>query len=535
MYRYIALARPRQRPLSVAGILLCAAVILWFCTTSLATPFDHDESQYIAGAYFSAKMLMFRDFLYLQPPLHGWVMAPLAWLFPFHTVLAMRLATALTALATLALLWSAQRVAGISRDSAALATLLIAATATFQFAGAVTRNDMLPAMLSAGGMVMLLRAMRTCHHRHWMAAGVLLGLAIAAKLSFAPLALSAGLFTLFTGGRCGPWAAWWLGVGGALGVSPMILAWALAPEAFFYGVVSFAMTGPFAWYAANGAGHELTVLEKALDLLRFLWRGPALVALLLVAWHYRDARRRRISPERRLALWLVAGGAIGAMLPTPSHVQYLMPLLPPLALALGHCLDDARHWRASARQMLLALLSLAALPGMMKAARHVTVMIGEGSPVMEATAAAHWAGNVARDAGVDGAVATLSPHLMADSGLPLDPRFAAGPFVYRSGWTITPATARRLKAITPQTIGELDRHQPGVILVGHEGGTRKLPLGPDRELANYARRHGYRMVEMPDGVGRLYLRRPATVRPGSRPDRKTFAAPRHRPKGMASP
>lgn len=519
MYRYIALARPRQRPWSAAAILLCVALILWFVITALATPFDHDESQYVAGAYFSAKMLMFRDFLYLQPPLHGWVMAPLAWLFPSHTLLAMRLATAAMALGTLGLLWSAQRLAGISRDSAALSTLLIAATATFQFAGAVTRNDMLPALLSAGGMLMLLRAMRTCHHRHWMTAGVLLGLAIAAKLSFAPLALSAGLFTLFTGGRCGPWAAWWLGVGGALGVSPMILAWALAPEAFVYGVVTFAMTGPFAWYGANGAGHELTVLEKAVDLLRFLWRGPALVALLLVVWHYRDARTRRLSPERRLALWLVGGGVVGAVLPTPSHVQYLMPLLPPLALALGHCLDDARHWRASARQMLLALLSLAALPGMIKATRHVTVMIADGSPVMEATAAAHWAGDVARDAGAGGTVATLSPHLMADSGLPLDPRFAAGPFVYRSGWTITPATARRLKAITPQTIGELDRNPPGAILVGYEGGTPKLPMGPDRELVAYARRHGYRMVEMPDDVGRLYLRRRVEAGPAV-PDRR---------------
>ena len=47
---------------------------------------------------------------------------------------------------------------------------------------------------------------------------------------------------------------------------------------------------------------------------------------------------------------------------------------------------------------------------------------------------------------------------------------------------------------------------PAAILTGYEHGTRKLPLRPDDGLDNYARHHGYRMVPMPDGVGRLYLR-----------------------------
>ncbi|MGE4324431.1 MAG: glycosyltransferase family 39 protein [Sphingobium sp.] len=512
MYRQTALAGPGLRPWSATAFFLCAAPVLWFILTALATPFDHDESQYIAGAHFSAKMLMFRDFLSLQPPLHGWVMAPVAWAFPSHTVLALRLATAATAVATLGLMWSAQRKAGISRDSAALATLLIAATATFQFAAGVVRNDMLPALLSAGAIHMLLQAMRTCHSRDRIVAGVLFGLAVAAKISFAPLAVAAWMFTLTAGGRCGPRAAWQLGLGGAIGGAPLVLAWLIAPESFVYGVITFAMTGPFAWYMANGAGHELTMIEKSADLLRFLWKGPGLVALILIGWQYRARRyragqHRPLSAERRLALWLVIGGGIGAILPTPSHVQYLMPLLPPLALALGHCLDDARHWRTSARQMLLALFSLACLPGVMEATLNLSAMARAGSPVVEATADARWAGAMARGK-VDGdiIIATLAPHRIIDSGLPLDPRFAAGPFAYRTGWTITPAKARRINAITPQTLGELDKAPPAGILVGYENGTRKLPLAPDRELAAYARRRGYQPVEMPDGVGQLYLR-----------------------------
>jgi hypothetical protein len=58
----------------------------------------------------------------------------------------------------------------------------------------------------------------------------------------------------------------------------------------------------------------------------------------------------------------------------------------------------------------------------------------------------------------------------------------------------------------PATLGDMDRDPPAAILTGYEDGTRKLPMRPDDGLIAYARRHGYRMLTMPDGVGRLYLR-----------------------------
>ncbi|MCI4589403.1 glycosyltransferase family 39 protein [Sphingobium sp. BYY-5] len=505
MFRQSIRAPVRGHSLPVA-LILALALTVWFGLTAIATPFDHDESQYVAGAYFGGQLLIFRDFLYLQPPLHSWVYAPLASLFPGDMVLAMRLATAATALCTLSILWVAQRIAGISRGSAAIATLLVAATAAFQFTGSVVRNDMLPTLLSSSGLLISLLALRHGTPRYWFAAGSLFGLAIATKLNFAPLGLMAGLFVIGTGGRCGFRAACWLAAGAAAGMAPMLIVWALAPDAFLYGVFTYGATAPHAWYAANGAFDELSTLEKLTDLLKYLWKGSALAALILLSANWITTRQRIRSPGRRLAIWMTGGALIGAALPTPSQVQYVMPLLPPLALALGYLLDDARRWSFAQRRVLLGFLCLATIPGMLTAVRHVGAMMHKGSPVLEADAAARWAGAQVRAMGHGGDVVTLSPHMILGSGLALDPRFATGAFAYRTGWTMPPRFARHIHAMTPETLSDLDHAPPAAILTGYEAGTRKLPLRPDDGLVAYAQRRGYRMTVMPDGVGRLYVR-----------------------------
>lgn len=483
-------------------ILALIAALFWFGITALATPFDHDESQYIAGAWFSSHMLIYRDFLYLQPPLHAWLFAPLGWIFTGNMLVAMRLATAACAVGALLLLYLMQWLAGISRDSAAIATACMAATAAFQFTASVTRNDMLPTMLATLAMLLMISALNIGRRRFWFCAGIAFGLAITAKLNFIPLGAAAGAFALMHHRRHAPWLA----LGASMGIAPMLMAWAMAPAAFSYGVITFAATGPFAWYAANGAGDELAWAEKFGDLAKYLWRGPALASLLLIIGHGWTNRGRPFAPEHRLACWLIGGGLVGAALPTPSQLQYVMPLLPPLGLALGYLLEDARSWRGIMRPALIGLLCLAALPGLLPTGRHVAAMTRHGSPILAASANARWAGAQVRALTGDDEIASLSPQLLVDSGLNIDRRFAPGPFAYRTGWTMDKAQARSINAMIPATLTDMDRDPPEAILVGYEMGTRKLPLRPDDGLIAYARRRAYRMLAMPDGVGKLYIR-----------------------------
>ena len=143
---------------------------------------------------------------------------------------------------------------------------------------------------------------------------------------------------------------------------PLFAAWAAAPEAFLYGVVTYGATAPHAWYALNGAGVELAPLGKAAQLLLALIKGPALIALLLVGFTSFMARGQPETAGRRMALWMVAGAFVGAALPTPAQLQYVMPLVPPLTLALGYVLDDARRWSGNRRHILLGLLSIGVVP-----------------------------------------------------------------------------------------------------------------------------------------------------------------------------
>lgn len=515
MYRQIALA-PGRGFVARLAVAFFALAGLWFALTAIATPFDHDESQYIAGAYFSSHMLIFRDFLYLQPPVHSWLFAPLTWLFPQDMVAAMRLATAATALGVLLTLWNAQRIAGISRDSAAIATALAGATAAFQFTGSVVRNDMLATLLTSLAMLLLLAARRNRRPGHWFGAGFFFGLAIATKLNFAPLALAAGLFTLQAGGREGWRTALLLALGGLAGCLPLWVSFIIAPESALYGIFTFGATAPHAWYTVNGAGSELLFTEKLADLLKFLAKGPALVAMVLLAGHWWFNRNRVVSPGRCLSRWMICGGLLGAALPTPSQLQYVMALTAPLALGLGYLLDDARRWPFATREAVLGVLCLASVPGMLRATGDVVAMAQEGSPITQANSQALWMGALVRagDEDSDDSIATLSPHLAVDSGVPIDPRFATGPFVYRSGWTVKASQARRIHAMTPEILTDLDRDPPDAILVGYEQGTRKLPLAPDSDLMKYAKSRRYKGIITPDGVGRLFIRFARSARTG---------------------
>ena len=499
-FRALRVARWRAVPVAIWIAVLAA---LWFAALAMATPFDHDESQYVAGAHFAARLTIFRDFLYLQPPIHAWAYAPIAWGFPGHAVMAMRMATAMTALATLWLLWRGQRIAGVSRASAMMAVMLVSATAAFQFSASVVRNDMLPTMLTAMAMVAALMALRDGRGRLWLAAGLCLGLAIATKLSFAPVGIAAGLFLVASRRQGSVRAAGWVGTGAVVGMVPMLLAWWGAPDGFVHGVLTFGISAPHAWYAANGAAQDLSLAEKGADLIKYLAKGPALVALMLII-----ARCRRMvdAPGRRLALWMIGGAMIGAALPTPTQVQYLLPLVPPLTLALGFCLDDVRRVSERSRRIMLGLLVIASVPGMVEPARDMMAMLRGGSPVVAAARDARASGALVRAMAGDGMIATLSPHLMIDSGLAIDPRFAPGPFVYRTGQLLSPVEARSLHVMTPATLGDLDRAPPAAILTGYERGTRKLPLRPDDGLVGYARSRGYRAVPMRDGVGMLFVR-----------------------------
>ncbi len=80
------------------------AILALLLVIMLATPVDHDESQYVAAVAMMRTGLPYRDFAYLQTPLQPLLFAPFALLPPGWLVAGLRLANGLCALGTLAII-----------------------------------------------------------------------------------------------------------------------------------------------------------------------------------------------------------------------------------------------------------------------------------------------------------------------------------------------------------------------------------------------------------------------------------------------
>ena len=222
---------------------------------ALANPFSGDEDIFIGVALLSGSK-PYVDFFYPQPPLNLYVWAPIVSLFESHGFMALRLTSAVMGVAVLALVYVIQRQLDVERRIAIACSALLGCCYGFQYGSAVVRNDALPALLLAAGMLIAILAMRA-RLQAWLAWGevaLLLGLATSAKISYACPLAGAGLFVLveFLRRRLSFGSVVAFSGGGLAGLAPCLLAWSAAPEAFVYGVFTYGMTAPIEWYRAIG-------------------------------------------------------------------------------------------------------------------------------------------------------------------------------------------------------------------------------------------------------------------------------------------
>lgn len=483
----------RKRFPTLLPVIAAVALALFLVVNGMIKS-NHDESQYAAAAVLSADLLIYRDFMSGQSPLHAWVFAPLAQVFASWTFLAMRMATALMAFGTVVLVYIIQRRLAVPVRLALFACLGLVCCNAFLFGAGLIRNDILPALLGTGGLLLLCRPQGSFANR--LAAGLLFGLAVSTKLSWAPMALAAFAFLLFTERR----ALAPLVLGGLIGGVPLLVGLLAAPANFIYGVYELGATAPHDWYKRNGLEGALDLPSKVKALLTAGLAGPAVLTGVIVMWDW-VRHRRDLSRERWLLLAFCVGGVAAALIPTPAHDQYLIPLLPPLFTAFGLALRDLP---ATTRWAVMALTLAFAAWGLAETARQVRGNLREGWTVLEIREGAMWMREQVRAHGGTGTVATLSPQMVVDSGMPIDPRFAVGPFVYRSGHLLTPERARSLNVMIPALLDADFR--PLAILTGHEPAWTAAVGSPDATLIAYARANGYEERPIPGSVGTLWLR-----------------------------
>lgn len=462
------------RPLPLAVLLVVALVAL-----AWSRGLDHDESQYVAAARLVAQgLLPYRDFAYLQTPLQPFVFAPVAWLFGGWTWPALRIANALLGAIVVFASWRAMREAGADEPTATACATLLAACDILLFSAGTARNDALPAAMLACALVPMLRAERGEDTRRGaLLVGLLLAGAAAAKISYALPAAAYGVYALAARRHRPLWVA--------LGALPpaAFVAWSawLAPDGFVFGTLTFPAQAPADYYLATGRDWKLAWWAKAVDALKFLALGPALPALVAVAW-----RRGRARPG--LLEWLVIAGLAAALLPAPTWRQYLLPALPPLFVLLALRRPRARGWRIG-----FALFAAAGLAPSMAAV--------SGRPGM--TAALLETEALASVSGLSG-VATLAPQFLPRFAR-ADPRFATGPFYFRSRGLLAADAERRLVLVSRARLAAaFAARPPAAVIVGGEGVWTSGDPSLDGDLERWALTRGWRREPLPASRLRVY-------------------------------
>ncbi|MGH6615564.1 glycosyltransferase family 39 protein [Sphingomonas sp.] len=481
--------------MSLRGWLSAAALIL--VLLALARPLDHDESQYVAAAVLAAHgNLPYRDFAYLQVPLQPIVFAPLAWLFGEWAWPGLRVVNALLGTAAIAFVYRGAREGGAAVRPALLGAGLFACTDIMLFSIGTARNDALPVALLAAALPLIMRAANDRGTR-WAAllAGLLLAAAAAAKISYALPATAYGIYALLDRRHRPLWVA--------VGTLP-IMAFVAAsaswnPHGFMFGVFEFPAFAPGQYY--RDRPWKMSWLAKLLDTLKFLALGPALIGLLLTS-RVRWRGKWGLARSGRAIDWMLWAGILAALLPFPTWRQYLLPILPPLfvRLAIGwHVGPPGKRTRIA-----LVVFACAGLAPSVEA----LVRAVPGVPMIEAMRQGK-AISAAMDAGgVTGPVATLSPQFLPATRRLPDPRFAAGPFYFRSHDPVALKIEAVDRLVSRGTLAAHFARPPAAILIGGEGKWTSGEAAQDQALEDWAKRNGWRQMPVEGGRFRLYIKPP---------------------------
>ena len=123
------------------------------------------------------------------------------------------------------------------------------------------------------------------------------------------------------------------------------------------------------------------------------------------------------------------------------------------------------------------------------------------------TSEAHQIGEVVRADGAGGTVAGLSPSYWVDSGLPVDPRFAAGPFLFRMTGLLSPKEKQALHVVNLDNYQvELRRQPPDLLVTGAEPARINGTATLDGTLDGFAISNGYRRIDTRGSRLTIYAR-----------------------------
>lgn len=522
-------SRRRERSLFGGLVLLFFAVLFGLLFgLNMRRGLNHDEHQFVAAGALIARngLLPYLDFAHFHVPLVG-----LGYALLYHSwdrlLLGARTLSVVFAWLSLWLIFAAayrRRIAGQLRQRmlfALTATLWLAALPIFTYTSGRAWNHDLPVLLLL--LAFFIQSDTLIERRTPLslgAAGLLIGLASAARLSFAfaliPFVMVTWLYPAFDRRRR------WIGTaaflaGCGLGALPALVFFFMDPAAFWFANIEYIRLNT-EYYRAMGAVEAMTLPGKLLFAGRLLLLQPgnglALLVLVIGLWPLIGPLRRRMPFSRsryisgdkddslfRLAfiLLLLFFMLIGAFAATPSQPQYFYALFPLIILGAVYAVNA---WPSPLQARGLQLFAAAALVTNILA---IPTYVGG----LEILFSPHeWRPNkihaVGRQIGTlvqEDPVLTLSPILPLEGKATVYAEFATGPFAWRVAPLASPEERTRYGLVGPEELETLLAESPPAgILVGLDNDD----LAEEEPLVDYAVEHGFVPVDLPD-EGTLWL------------------------------
>jgi hypothetical protein len=254
---------------------------------------------------------------------------------------------------------------------------------------------------------------------------------------------------------------------------------------FRFDVFTYGLEAPAQWWTSVGKVTRLS-WRGIPSLIGLASRGIVLTGLLSAAL---DRRRR---DDLLLLDLTIAGGVVAAYLTQPPYPQYLVPLLPPVAVRLAIALDG---FQGSTRRVILGLTALSCVLGLLDTVHYLVRLRTHGIELVQAIDLGHRVALMSRGK----SLVTLSAEIVAGVDTSLDRRFAAGPFLFRTSGPLASQALTYAYSPNWQHIDEaLDAQPPGAIVVGGEL-RPQLPLHPgglDAPLSAWAISHGYKPIPL---------------------------------------
>lgn len=477
----------------VAFLFFSALAAPFALTIGLSRGLSHDEHQHVAAGALLARqgLLPYLDYPYFHTPY-----LTLAYGILFcasdHLLLTARLFSVTCATAVAGLLgtvifhaWRARSFRSAALISCSSVLLFLTTELFTRHTGRAGNQE--PALLLAFAAFIV-----HCHgfkkNRPWLfvASGLLLGLAIGTRITFAPIVAPFGLVLLLhlpsarkTRATC------YFSSGLTLGLIGLLAFFVVAPEQTFFGNFEFAKTNVL-YRFATGEPRTMTILKKLRFLCKEVIRPNWPLVAIFGATLFSATRHKlgRFPFEVRFLILLLPFLLVGSFAPSPLFEQYFYPFPPFLILSSVLALQIIPE-RTIPLQM---FASICLLFSAVISLRHYQASFSgtkEGPTLL-----VHRQGQQIRALVGQGKVLTLAPIYPLEAGLLIYPSFATGPFAWRISPYIDQKKARRLRIISPSSLEpSLDAVPPDAIFVGFEKES-------EEPLISYAKKHAYRRVRL---------------------------------------